>query len=58
MFMYSETAKALDSSYNRMQWTREEYLLKDVIETSGDKLSKKPRCKFETSQTGLISYTK
>lgn len=39
--MYSETAKALDSAYNRMQWTGEEYLLEDVIETSWDKLSKK-----------------
>ena len=26
-FMNSETAKALDSTYNRMQWAGEEYLL-------------------------------
>ena len=39
--MNSETAKALDSTYNRMQWAGEEYLLEEVIETSGDKLSKK-----------------
>ena len=27
MFMNSETEKALDSTYNRMQWAGEEYLL-------------------------------
>ena len=26
------TAKALDSTYNRMQWAGEEYLLEEVIE--------------------------
>lgn len=30
-FMLSETAKALDSSYNRMQWAGEEYLLEEVL---------------------------
>ena len=40
-FMKSEVAKALDSRYNRMQWAGEEYLLEEVIETAGDKLSKK-----------------
>ena len=39
--MNSETAKVLDSTYNRMQWAGEEYLLEEVIETAGDKLSKK-----------------
>ena len=58
MFMNSETAKALDSTYNRMQWAGEEYLLEEVIETAVDKLSKKPRCKFETSQTRSLSNTK
>ena len=29
-FMLSETAKALDSEYNRMQWAGEEYLLEEV----------------------------
>lgn len=38
-FMNSETAKALDSTYNRMQWAGEEYLLEEVIEGFGDKLS-------------------
>lgn len=38
-FMNSETAKALDSTYNRMQWAGEEYLLEEVTETAGGKLS-------------------
>ena len=38
-FMNSETAKALDSTYNRMQWAGEEYLLEEVIESLEDKLS-------------------
>ena len=29
-FMLSETAKALDSTYNRTQWAGEEYLLEEV----------------------------
>ena len=28
VFMKSATAKALDSTYNRMQWAGEEYLLR------------------------------
>ncbi len=39
IFMNSDTAKALDSTYNRMQWVGEEYLLEEVIEAAGDKLS-------------------
>lgn len=31
LFMNSDTAKALDSSYNRMQWAGEEYLLEEVV---------------------------
>lgn len=38
-FMNSETAKALDSTYNRMQWAGEEYLLEEVIEGAENKLS-------------------
>ena len=34
LFMNSETAKALDSEYNRMQWAGEEYLLDEVIGNS------------------------
>lgn len=32
VFMKSDTGKALDSTYNRMQWAGEEYLLEEVIE--------------------------
>lgn len=30
VFMTSETAKELDSEYNRMQWAGEEYLLEEI----------------------------
>ena len=39
IFMNSETAKALDSTYNRMQWAGEEYLIEEVVakkENAGD----------------------
>lgn len=39
-FMTSEVAKALDSTYNRMQWAGEEYLLEELVAVSGDKLTK------------------
>ena len=32
VLMKSATAKALDSTYNRMQWAGEEYLLEEIIE--------------------------
>ena len=38
-FMSSDTAKELDSRYNRMQWMGEEYLLEKVISCAGDLLS-------------------
>lgn len=38
-FMTSETARALDSEYNRMQWAGEEYLLEEVVADAGDMLS-------------------
>ena len=38
-FMTSETAKELDSRYNRMQWMGEEYLLEEVLSSAGDSLS-------------------
>ena len=38
-FMTSETAKELDSRYNRMQWMGEEYLLEEVISNAGNTLS-------------------
>ena len=37
--MRSDTAKALDSTYNRMQWAGEEYLLEEVSDVAGTKLS-------------------
>ena len=40
VFMKSATAKALDSTYNRMQWAGEEYLLEEVIDEAGDRFGK------------------
>ena len=40
LFMKSATAKALDLTYNRMQWAGEEYLLEEVIEEAGDRFEK------------------
>lgn len=38
IFMSSDTAKELDSEYNRMQWAGEEYLLEEVAAGAGDML--------------------
>ena len=38
--MKSANAKALDSTYNRMQWAGEEYLLEEVIDEAGDRFEK------------------
>ena len=38
-FMTSEVAKALDSTYNRMQWAGEEYLLEELVAISGEKIT-------------------
>ena len=35
-FMTSETAKDLDSKYNRMQWAGEEYILEEVASAAGE----------------------
>mgnify|MGYP004641476041 FL=1 len=40
VFMNSETSKALDSTYNRMQWAGEEYLFEEVVDAAGDKVLK------------------
>ena len=40
IFMKSATAKALDSTYNRMQWAGEEYLMEEVIDEAGDRFEK------------------
>lgn len=38
-FMTSDTAKELDSRYNRMQWAGEEYLLEEIAASAGDALT-------------------
>ena len=38
-FMMSNVAKELDSSYNRMQWAGEEYLLEEVAAAAGETLT-------------------
>ena len=38
-FMTSNTAKELDSKYNRMQWAGEEYLLEEVTSSASDILT-------------------
>ena len=40
IFMESDVAKALDSSYNRMQWAGEEYLLEEIAAVAGEKMEK------------------
>lgn len=39
-FMTSEVARALDSTYNRMQWAGEEYLLEELEAVAEDRLVK------------------
>ena len=39
-FMMSDTAKELDSKYNRMQWAGEEYLFEEVASSVSDELTK------------------
>ena len=38
-FMMSDTVKALDSKYNRMQWAGEEYLFEEVVTAAGEDLT-------------------
>ena len=38
-FMKSNTARYLDSKYNRMQWAGEEYLLEEVLDEAGGKIT-------------------
>lgn len=40
-FMNKDTAKALDSKYNRMQWAGEEYLLEEILDESGNDIHNK-----------------
>lgn len=39
-FMMADTAKELDSKYNRMQWAGEEYLLEEVASVAGESLTR------------------
>ncbi len=39
-FMNSKIAEGLDSKYNRMQWSGEEYLLEELIAVEGNNLPK------------------
>ena len=41
VFMTSDVEKALDSTYNRMQWAGEEYLLEELTAIKGNNLIKK-----------------
>lgn len=38
-FMTSSVAKALDSTYNRMQWAGEEYLLEEIADASNGEIT-------------------
>ena len=40
VFMKSATARALDSTYNWMQWVGEEYLLEEIIDEAEDRFEK------------------
>lgn len=55
VFMKSATAKALDSTYNRMQWAGEEYLLEEVIDEAGDRF-KKPGVVYTEELIYWIGY--
>ena len=55
VFMKSATAKALDSTYNRMQWAGEEYLLEEVIDEAGDRFEK-PREVYSEELIYWIGY--
>ena len=55
VFMKSTTAKALDSTYNRMQWAGEEYLLEEVTDEAGDRFEK-PREVYAEELIYWIGY--
>ena len=54
-FMNSKTAKALDSTYNRMQWAGEEYLLEE-IEDEAEKLTSDTNQVFPKDVLYWIGY--
>ena len=55
VFMMSETAKALDSDYNRMQWAGEEYLFEEVLSSADDSIKKNGEI-FSTDVLYWIGY--
>lgn len=54
-FMLSDTARALDSSYNRMQWAGEEYLLEEVKDSAGAEIPQNNNI-FTPNQLYWIGY--
>ena len=54
-FMRSEVARSLDSTYNRMQWAGEEYLLEELIAESNGCLIQTDRV-FSTEVMYWIGY--
>ena len=54
-FMMSNVAKELDSSYNRMQWAGEEYLLEEVAAAAGETLTNNGEI-FSADMLYWISY--
>ena len=54
-FMMSDTAKELDSKYNRMQWAGEEYLLEEVASVAGESLTRNGEI-FSTDVLYWIGY--
>jgi hypothetical protein len=54
-FMRSKTAAALDSTYNRMQWAGEEYLLEEVQSECGEDLTKSGKC-YDSEKLYWIGY--
>ncbi|MGF0018715.1 hypothetical protein [Sporofaciens sp. SGI.106] len=54
-FMGSEVARSLDSTYNRMQWAGEEYLLEELIAESNGCLIQTDRV-FSTEVMYWIGY--
>ncbi len=54
-FMLSKVAENLDSSYNRMQWAGEEYLLEEIIDECGCNLKKSDK-KASKDEVYWIGY--
>lgn len=54
-FMKGDLTKYLDSTYNRMQWAGEEYILEELIDTFKDKLKLKHK-KFSKDTLYWMGY--